>query len=122
MENLIFAFNSIAPVFFIVFMGIFLKRIKLIDDHFVKVSSQLVFKVTIPALIFINIAKADFGQAFQGKMILFALLVIGLSFLLIFILTFPIENMRLRGAFIQSAFRSNYAILGLALLMNLYGA
>ncbi len=121
MKELIFSFNVVMPVFLIVFLGIFLKRIRLIDERFVQTSSALVFNVTIPALIFINIAKADFTQAFQGALIGFGVVSELAAFGLIWIFSYSIRDAASRGSFIQAGFRSNFAILGLAILMNLYG-
>ena len=121
MSDIIFSFNVIMPVFMIVFLGIILKRKRMIDEHFVTVSSSLVFNITIPALIFINIAEANFSQAFQGKMILFAMVSVLLSFLLLYYLTFWIKDSKSRGSYIQNSFRSNFAILGFAILYNLFG-
>jgi len=121
MAELIFSFNAVMPVFLIVFLGIVLKRTGMIDSHFVRMSSRLVFNITIPALIFINLAKSDLAATFQGGMIIIGVSVVVISFLLLWIFTGRISDIRSRGSFIQVSFRSNFAILGLALLHNLYG-
>jgi len=47
------------PVFSMVFLGIGLKKAGWIDDGFIQTASTLVFKGTMPTLVFISIVKAD---------------------------------------------------------------
>jgi len=109
------------PVFLIVFLGLFLKRRRFIDESFVATSSRLVFNVTIPALIFMNIALRDLRETFRGPLMGMGLGVLLLSFLLLWLLSGGIRDGATRGSFVQNSFRSNFAILGLALIYNLYG-
>lgn len=60
---LIQTLNITAPVFAMLFLGVLLRRIHLIDDNFNKVASQLVFNVCMPALLFLGIYHADLAAA-----------------------------------------------------------
>ena len=55
MQQFVFTLETVAPVFMITFLGIFLKRIRLIDEKFVYDSSKLVFNVALPVLIFLHL-------------------------------------------------------------------
>ena len=122
MQNLIFTLNTIAPVFLIVFLGIGLKRARMIDDHFIKVSSQIVFNVTLPALVFSEIATTNYSEVLHAGQIGFACAGVLVSCTIAWILSsFICQNGRDQGAFIQGSFRSNFSILGFALIYNAFG-
>jgi len=122
MNNLIFSLNTVAPVFIIVFIGIILKRFRQIDDQFVNCSSHIVFNISLPCLIFVELSKADLISTFDVKQILFVYLGIGLFFVLAWMVAnFLTKTGKDQASFIQCSFRSNYAIVGLALLTNMFG-
>ncbi len=122
MNQFLFTLTTIAPVFLICFLGIFLRKVRLINDDFVRISSQLVFTVALPALIFIELSETDFLQIFQGFQILYVLGATTIAFILIWSLAkFFIFRGKDLGAFVQGSFRSNYAIVGFAIIVNLFG-
>jgi len=122
MENLLFIANIVVPVFIIVALGYFLRQKKLINDNFVSLSSKIVFSVSLPVLIFIEISKIDLDVILDFKLILFVYAGTIISFLLIWFLSAPfIKNGKDRAAFIQGSFRGNFAVVGLALILNIYG-
>ena len=91
MENLIFSFNATLPIFFTMLLGLFFRRIGLMDEGFVKKMNQFVFVA--------------------------ALLSIGLTVLLSFLL----KDRSAQGEFVQASYRSSAAILGIAFIQNIYG-
>ena len=122
MNNFLFALNAVLPVFLLIVTGIILKKMTILDDQFIAKSTRLVFKVALPALIFQKISRADFSQLFDGREILFIVLFVTGSFIIIYYLTgFFINDGAERGAFVQGAFRSNIAIVGLAIISNVFG-
>ncbi|MEJ2193886.1 MAG: hypothetical protein P8X73_03380 [Ignavibacteriaceae bacterium] len=42
-DNIIFTANIVAPVFLIIALGYFLKKIKIINEQFVTITSKLLF-------------------------------------------------------------------------------
>lgn len=123
MQNIILILNIVAPVFLMILLGVFLKRIGLITDPFIKVASMLVFKVALPVLIFLKISATDFTKYMDWKQVA---LIYGLTlviFIVLWIIThFTIPNEKDRGSFIQGSFRGNIAIIGLALIDNTFGS
>lgn len=109
------------PVFAMVFLGIGLKRIGWIDTPFISTASMLVFKATMPVLLFLSIIKADLDVALQPGLIIYFLAFSILSFFLVWgwaVWRCPPED---RGVFTQGAFRGNCGIVGLALAASMYG-
>ncbi|QTF91683.1 AEC family transporter [Halomonas sp. BM-2019] len=109
------------PVFAMVFIGLGLKRAGWIDSVFVATASQLVFRGTMPALIFLSIIKADLDATLNPRLLaFFALATLG-SFLFCWGWARLRVPYRERGVYIQGAFRGNCGIVGLALAAGMYG-
>lgn len=122
MSDLIFTIQAVAPVFLIIFLGRFLRRRHWIDDAFLKTASRLVFNVSLPALIFLQLASVDLTAVMDWAMIGYVyggtLVSFGLAWILAVHLTTDPGD---RSAFIQGSFRGNYAIIGLAMIASVYG-
>lgn len=109
------------PVFAMVFIGIGLKRIGLIDRGFVNTASNLVFKATMPTLIFLSLIKADLDVAFNPYLLLFfAVATLG-TFALSWVWAVWRVPYAERGVYVQGAFRGNCGVVGLALAASMYG-
>lgn len=121
-DNILFTANTVAPVFLIIALGFISKKIGIINENFVDVTSKFVFSVSLPALIFMQIAKMDLNKAINFKQISFIYIATIATFILIWLLSIPfIKDGRDRSVFIQGAFRSNFAIVGFAIISNLFG-
>lgn len=110
-----------APVFAMLFLGVVLKRIGWIDSAFIGSASTLVFKGSLPTLLFLSILQADLATALQPALILYFVLATIASFLLAWgwaLWRCPQPD---RGVYVQGAFRGNNGIVGLALAGSLYG-
>ncbi|TDO08695.1 MULTISPECIES: AEC family transporter [Halomonas] len=109
------------PVFAMVFIGLGLKRARWIDPAFVATASQLVFKATLPTLIFLSIVRADLSAALDPSLLgFFAVATLG-SVLFCWGWASLRVPYRERGVYIQGAFRGNCGIVGLALAAGMYG-
>ncbi|NMY51154.1 AEC family transporter [Pseudomonas sp. WS 5011] len=110
-----------APVFSMLFLGVALKRLGLIDAAFINTASALVFRGTLPTLLFLGIVQADLRTALQPALLVYFVLATLGCFLLAWgwaILRCPEAD---RGIYTQGAFRGNNGIIGLALATNMYG-
>ncbi len=120
--ELLFIINVVLPVFLLVFIGIILRLIKIIDDQFVKITSDFVYKVSLPALVFLKLYKVDLGRTFNIQMMV---VIIAGTILVYYIAKFIAYSLKLKpedeGVYIQGAFRSNYAIVGLAIILRMFG-
>jgi malonate transporter len=122
-DNIIFTGNVVAPVFLLVALGYFVKKINVINENFVDVTSKFVFNVSLPALVFINIAEIDLSTAIDLKQIIYIYIATILSFSVIWALSIPfIKEAKNQSVFVQGAFRSNFAIVGFAIISKLFGS
>ncbi|PKG40471.1 AEC family transporter [Psychromonas sp. Urea-02u-13] len=121
-QSLLFSFSVTGPICILLFLGWFLKRIKLINDAFVDNASKLVFQVTLPALLFLSIVNADQSVEINPLYIAYGLMA-NLSFFLLttFSCKLFIKEKQDHGVIIQGGFRANTAIIGLAYVANVYG-
>ncbi len=122
MAQFLFNLQTVAPVFLLAFLGIFLRKIKLLDEGFVSISSKIVFNVALPALVFLKLCTVNFKEIFSGKMLIFVYATtIGAALIIWLITIFFIKKPEDRGVFVQGSFRSNYAIVGFAVMLNRFG-
>ncbi|MCU0331936.1 MAG: AEC family transporter [Ignavibacteriaceae bacterium] len=121
-ENIIFTGNVVAPVFLLVALGYFVKRINVINENFVEVTSRFVYSVSLPALVFINIVEIDLSEAIDFKQIIYIYAATLFSFFIVWIVSIPfIKDGKNLSVFVQGAYRSNFAIVGFAIVSKLFG-
>ncbi|WP_136253001.1 AEC family transporter [Onishia niordana] len=113
--------NVTLPVFAMVFIGIGLKRFHWIDQNFVNTASRLVFRATLPTLLFFGLADADLEATLDPWMLLFFALATLASFAATWGWAMGRVRRPLRGVYVQGAFRGNCGVVGLALAAGLYG-
>lgn len=122
MSDILFAINATAPIVLMVVVGYFLKKVGLLEASVGKALNKLVFRVFLPAMLFLNMYKieslADIDFTFVwytmgATVLLFAVAIPTVSLM-------TKENPK-RGALLQSVFRANYALVGIPLATSLFG-
>lgn len=121
MENLIFSLNATVPVFAMIILGMFFKKIDIIDDVFASRMNKFVFLIPLPVLLFKDLATLDFNTIWDTKFVLFCFFITILCILIVTLLSFLLKNKQNQGEFIQASYRSSAALLGIALIQNVYG-
>ncbi|MCD8128813.1 MAG: AEC family transporter [Oscillospiraceae bacterium] len=102
-------------------LGYFLHRPPLLDDNFANKLNNFVFKAALPVQLFKNLAESDFYTVWDGSMVLFCFVVSLASILIMLGLSFTLRDRSLRAEFTQAGYRSSQALMGAALLENIYG-
>jgi len=122
LADLNFALLITAPIFCILGLGILFKRIGWVTEEFAKLGSELVFKVTLPCLLFVKLAQTDFRNGLPIGLIVYALVATIVLFLILDRIIAPRLPQPLdRGVFVQGAYRSNMGIIGLAFCLSAFG-
>ena len=122
MDSFLFAANAVAPIILMIALGYVLKRIGWMSVSFAAAANKLVFRVFLPAMLFLNvynienIAKLQFG--YIGYAVVFVLCLFLLCIPLVKAVTQKPER---RGVLLQGVFRSNYALIGIPLAQSLFG-
>ena len=121
-DQLLFSATITGPICLMLLLGVVLKRVRMIDETFIDGASKLVFKITLPALLFLSIVKSNHDFSSSTALIAF-----GLTANLLFFLFTSFSTKRLfhkpedQGVIIQGGFRANTAIIALAYVANAYG-
>ncbi|MGN0130810.1 MAG: AEC family transporter [Lachnospiraceae bacterium] len=122
MEHLIFSLNATIPVFLTMVLGYLFKQCRLMDDSFVKTLNKFNFQVTLPVMLFEDLAGADFTAVWDTKYVLFCFGVTLFGIVVIWGLsTLFLKEKDIVGEFTQGCYRSSAAVLGLAFIQNIYG-
>ena len=120
--DLAFAATITTPIFCILGLGIIFKRIGWITDEFARLGSNLVFKVTLPCLLFVKLVETDFRHDLPIKLVIYAVVATVVTFLVLDRLISPrLHAVSDRGVFVQGGFRSNMGIIGLAFCLSAFG-
>lgn len=123
MENFIYSINATIPVFLVMVIGYILKQIGMLDEHFAAKANKFNFKVTLPCLLFSDIASTDMKSNFDLGFVLFCAIVTSICFWGIWGLArLFVKEDAIRGAFVQAAFRGSAAVFGIAFIVNIYGS
>lgn len=123
MENFIYSINVTMPIFLVMVIGYILKQIGMLNDNFVTVANKFNFKVTLPFMLFKDIAGIDIKAVFDIKYVLFCAIVSTICFWVVWgTAKLLVRDKTIRGAFVQSSFRGSAAVMGLAFIQNIYGS
>ena len=123
MENFIYSINVTMPIFLVMVIGYILKQIGMLNVNFVTVANKFNFKVTLPFMLFKDIAGVDIKAVFDIKYVLFCAIVSTICFWVVWgTAKLLVRDKTIRGAFVQSSFRGSAAVMGLAFIQNIYGS
>lgn len=119
----LFAMNAILPIVLLIALGVFLRKIHLIDQHFNNVLIKYVFRVGLPVLLFYNVYQIESFDEINWDIVIYTtiatLLIFAIGIVIVKIFT---KDDRQKGVVLQTAFRSNYALTGIPLAEAIGGA
>lgn len=122
LENLIFSLNATLPVFLVMVAGGILGKLGFLPKEFCKAADKLTFKITLPIMLFLDMADVDMVHDFQPKFVLFCFGATLVSILVLWALArVLLRDKAIVGEFVQASYRSSAAILGVAFIQNIYG-
>ena len=110
------------PTFAWVVLGVVLTSVGLLPQRLNDTLSRLAFTFGLPVMLFAGAAQVDYSQLSSARYLLAGVL----ATLLTLVISWYYSGWRahpkaLRGIFVQAAFRSNLAIVGVALAFSAYG-
>jgi len=121
-SDLLFSLNAVVPIFILMFLGVAVKRLGIIDALAATNMNALVFKVALPVMLFNTVYGSDFSQMLDLRFIAFLIISIFAFFFICWAIAAKlIPDNKKKGAFVQGSFRGNYVILGVALATEILG-
>lgn len=121
-ENLMFSLNSTMPLFMIMVLGYLLFKKGFLTEAFITVANRFVYNVTLPVMLFRDLAEMDIRSSFDAKYVGFCAFATISSILVIWLFChLLLKDKQIIGEFVQACYRSSAAILGTAFILNIYG-
>lgn len=109
-------------MFIIIFIGAFIKKIGLITAEDAKKFNKVIFICCFPPLMFSNLYGKELEHAVDMRFIAFTVITVLVMYALTVIFVLKIEkNQKTRGAMIQAIYRSNFVIMGIPVVQNVFG-
>ena len=121
MENLLFSLNATVPVFLMMVLGLVFRKLGWLDETFADKMNKFVFMVPLPVLVFEDLATVDFAEVWDTRFVFFCFAVTLVSIGIAAGISCLCKDKSLQGEFIQVSYRSSAALLGVALIQNIYG-
>ena len=125
MENFLLALNVVLPIFFIMTLGFFLKKIKMVDENSLNIMNRLVFRVFMTTLLFLNVYNiGDFSKLSIDnlKLLAYAFIIIFVVVFLAWLIYMPkVKEKKKLSVLIQGVYRGNFVLFGLAIVDSIYG-
>ena len=122
MESFVFSVSAVSPIIIMVVIGYVLKKIGIVKEETAKILNKMVFRVFLPAMLFLNVYKIEDLSGIDFSYIAYAAAItIGVFLVSIPIVMQVTKKQERRGVILQAVFRSNYALIGLPLAESLFG-
>jgi len=125
LESFIYTLNSVAPIFLLVLFGMFLKKIKFLNDNYCSIADKIVFNFALPFESVRSISGTDLSDIFSKEnisaMLFFLVGIIAVFVVLCIAVPHFLKENSQRSVLIQGAVRGNYAIFALPLAGNMFG-
>lgn len=104
-------------------LGWYLRRIGLLTEELVSGMNKLGFVVLFPIMLMQKIGAQQIGKVFNGPLMFGCLITYGSIWVISFIIVKFKKDIapNRQGVIVQGAFRSNTAVIGLAILAGVYG-
>jgi len=110
--------NTLFPVFFVILLGVFLRRFGFISPDLARGFNRLAYWVGLPCLLFYAIAEASYDIDVAGKtffvVLVSTIVCVVVGYLVAWVMRVPVSGW---GTYVQGAFRGNLAFVGLAVVM-----
>ena len=120
-QSLQYSLNVTLSVILLMILGIAIRHFKFVDDHFCQTAAKVIFHFTLPCLLFLNVYHSTLNYQQELNLILAG--VMGTFLLYVGAEWWASKHIfrPYRCIFTQGVFRTNAAILGMALVKNAYG-
>ena len=121
-ENFIVCFDAVLPIFALVLLGYWAKRLGMLNRGDVARMNKVFFRFFMPVMVFYNLYTSDLSAAVKPALLVYTFAGVILVFLLALLLVQRIEPERSRrGVIVQGLFRSNQVVIGLPVVASLMG-
>lgn len=116
------AANAVLPIVLLILLGNLLRKVNFLNDNFIKTGNKLVFRIGLTCSLFVNVYNIPDFSSVSWSFVGYVLLITVIMFVLGYITAIKTTKiMERRGVVLQCVFRSNFAIIGMAIATALGG-
>ncbi len=121
MNNLVFAFETVFPLCFLIVLGYQVKRILHLESKTIQQMNQVCFYLFLSSSLFFNVYRADF-TSLPYALVISAVVLVVMFFIVVWLLVQRTKlNREQKALMIQGIVRSNYILFGLPLTISFFG-
>ena len=122
LSNFIVALSAVVPMFCLMSIGAFIKFRKWLTDEELNHMNRMVFRVFFCCMMFYSIYTTDLSTTFRPMLMLYGAGGVLVIFALAMLIIPKIEpDNRRRGVMVQAIFRSNFVLMGVPIVANIFG-
>lgn len=123
MNPLIFSINAVFPLILVAAFGFYARKTNTITDDFLNAGNKFCFKYGFFFMMFTTIYDIESFAEINWYLVLFSVAgVLLLFFIGLIYIVFFVKDSRQKGVIHQAFYRSNFAIIGMPLAMNIFGS
>ncbi|MGN0720740.1 MAG: AEC family transporter [Anaerovoracaceae bacterium] len=123
LDNLVISVEAVTPMFIVMTVGVLLRRKGIINEQEAKKVNRMIFVALFPALMFSNLYGKELSDAFNPRLAAFAVIMLMFIYFATMAVVLNIEkNPKSRGTMIQAIYRSNFVIMGIPIVSNIFGS
>lgn len=120
MESFTLAASVVLPLVIYMAVGGLIRRMKILSMDQLKAVNEMIFRIFIPLALFFNVYDAEFSQAFQAEVFIFAVVGVIVVFCLVWVMVSRlVRDGRDAATVIQGIYRSNFVLFGAAVATSL---
>ena len=121
-QYFVVAVKAIVPLFLLILTGTYIRWRKLLTDTEIRHVNGMVFEIFFFCMMFHNLYITSLDQAVRPKLILFSVAAVFavIAIAAVFAMRLTPDN-KTRGAMIQAIYRSNFVLLGIPMVENIFG-
>lgn len=107
------ALTAVLPMFIMLLLGWYLRKINMADEHMLNKLNTVCFRAFLAVNVYYNIYKVNIKEVFNGKLLLYAILtqIVILAFSLL-VAMITEKTKKKRGALAHGIFHTNFVIFG----------
>ncbi len=121
LHNFLISVQAVLPLFLTMMLGVLIRLGNWLNEAELHRLNSVIFKLLFPFTVFTSIYQSDLSTAWHPGLIFFAVSAVLITYFISLFIVPKIEDSNAsRGAMIQAIYRSNFVLLGLPLVSNLY--
>lgn len=121
-QYLIVAVKAIIPLFLLIGVGVYVRWRKMLTDTELQHVNAMIFRIFFFCMMFYNMYTTTIAAALRPRLIAFTVSALFVMLLVSAVVVCTVEkDNKSRGAMLQALFRSNFVLLGIPLVENIFG-